>query len=544
MPPLRAALANHALVRATAAYLCSDIAEWALWVGVLVHAYDVGGARWAGFASLGLLVPAMLVAPVAGRIADGARPLRALLVVYTVEAIGLTAAAAAAFAEAHVGLVVALTAVSVTAITFVRPAFAVVVPGVVGSAGELTAANLLTGWVDSATVLAGPLLASAVLAVWGSAAVFAVCAALTAVGAFVMAPLLTQERLPADLPAGPAHDRAAATLRRALAGLRRRPGALGLLAVLAGQYVLIGGLDLLYVVLALDEFGRSEATAGILSALFGVGAVAGGVLTTTLIGRRALAAVISAALATIAAAMLALGIVTTLAWAVATLVLAGLARSVVDVTGRMLVQRAAPPDALASTFAVIEVLTSAGIAAGSLIVQTTVAASGAATALFVLGGFYALLLVATAVSLARVARVADVPIVAIRLLRRVPIFAVLPPVAIEGVARAAAERSVPAGTTLVTEGAAGHEYIVIARGEVTVSIAGEYVRTMGPGTGFGEIALLADVPRTATVTATTDVALYEIDRAAFLTAVTGHDTSARTAWAVARAHEPGLTGGP
>jgi MFS family permease len=242
------------------------------------------------------------------------------------------------------------------------------------------------------------------------------------------------------------------------------------------------------------------------------------------------------ALLAVVVAMVLLGAALVLIAALVLLAVMGIGRTVLDVSGRMLLQRAAPQDAVASVFATLEAMTLAGTALGAVVVQVVIAASGVRAAVFTLAATLGLLLLATVRSLRRVDDIADAPVMAIRLLKSAAIFASLPPIEIEGVARAGSIEHVEAGSTIIYEGERGDRYYVVAGGTVDVFIDGVFVRTMGRTEGFGEIALLADAPRTATVIAASDAEVFFIDRVPFLRVVTGHDSSRHTAWSVARAY--------
>jgi CRP-like cAMP-binding protein len=155
---------------------------------------------------------------------------------------------------------------------------------------------------------------------------------------------------------------------------------------------------------------------------------------------------------------------------------------------------------------------------------------GGATAALV--GVGAILVAAVALALpwlATVDRRATVPVVQIALLRSMRLFRLLPAPALESLAGALSPVRVPAGTDVVEQGASGDRFYAIASGEVDVVADGVRVATLGRADGFGEIALVDDVPRTATVTARSDLELYVLERAPFVTAITGHSPSAQEA---------------
>ena len=117
----------------------------------------------------------------------------------------------------------------------------------------------------------------------------------------------------------------------------------------------------------------------------------------------------------------------------------------------------------------------------------------------------------------------------VALLRGTSIFSPLPQATLEQVARRLEPLQVPAGTTVITEGDTGDLFYLLVSGEATVTAEGEHRASITDGGFFGEIALLRDTPRTATVTAATDLELLSLDRDEFLAAVTGHAVSAAEA---------------
>ena len=516
----RAEAQHRAMTRVVWAYGLGVVAEWALWVAIIVYAFEQGGSAAAGLTSLGLLVPAALTAPFSGVSGDGPRPNRALVTVYGVETLALAGAGICAGVRAPLVVVVAFASVAVAALGFVRPTLSVVVPGLARSARDLTRTNLRIGMCNSGSVLVGPLIAGAGMTLDGPWLALVACAALAGIGFTLTLPLARMD--PPKGEGARARLLDVGSIAGSMRSLTERRGVPTLLIVMGGQFVLIGALDLLYVVLAADVLHLSRSGPGVLAAVVGAGALVSSFASSSLVGRGRLAPLVTVSLAVISISVLALGCSATMLAALVALPAIGFSRSLLDLTSRMLLQRTAAPTAVASVFAAVEMLAGVGMAVGSSLTQILIAVSGVRTALVGLGVFFGALLALTARRLWRADENADVPVVAIQLLRTLPLFASLPPLPLEAVGRAAKEITVRAGTVVVAEGDEGHEFYAIASGQLEVELNGEHICMLERGDSFGEVALLADVPRTATVIARTACELLSIDRASFLLAVTGH----------------------
>jgi Cyclic nucleotide-binding domain len=271
-------------------------------------------------------------------------------------------------------------------------------------------------------------------------------------------------------------------------------------------------------VLAVSVLGLGGSGAGYLNAAFGAGGVLGILATIALVGRARLVPPLVLGVAAWSGAFALLGARPSTWSAFFLLGVAGVGRTVLDVAGRSLLQRLAPPDLLARLFGALEGIAMAGLAAGSLLAPLLVHLVGARTAVACAGAILPLVVVLSFRRLYAVDAAATAPVVEIALLRSLPLFAPLGGPTLESLARSLELRLMPAGADVVVAGESGAHYYAVADGELTVSVGGVLRR----GDGFGEIALLKDVPRTATVTASTDVRLYALEKDDFLTAVTGH----------------------
>ncbi len=526
-------LRNSELRRVELAFLGFNAAEWGVWIAMLVYAYDRGGATTAGLVGLGQLVPAMLFAPFASAFADSRRPTRVLVSAYAAQAIAMGATAIVLLADAPALAAYASAAVAATAVTATRPAQAVLLPALARTPQELTAANVVAGWIESISVLAAPALAGLLLALGGVGTVFAVMAAVVTVAALLVA------AVPGPAAAGPS----VAMLASAREGARivaREPGPRALVWLLGLESVAIGALDVLYVVLAIGVLHRGGSTAGYLNAAFGAGGVLGIVATIALVGRTRLGPTLVAGLALWAIALVGIGTLPTTVAAFAFLAAAGVGRTVLDVAGRTLLQRIAPPAALARVFGLLEAVSMAGLAAGSAAAPIFVGLTGGRFAFVCLAAVLPLGTLLVLRSLLAADGIVQ-PVVEVALLRGLPMFELLGAPELENVARSLDPIEVAAGARVVSEGEPGELFYVVADGELEVTAGGRHLRTLGRGECFGEIALLRQIPRTATVTARTPCKLDALGATAFLAALTGHAPSARAAAELVQARLEGAT---
>ena len=519
---LRAAAGNPDLRRLELALAALVVGQWSYTVVVAVYAYHEGGAAAVGLVGLIRMLPAAFAAPLTALFADRHRRQRVLLVAALLEGLGVGVTAAAVLGGLPSLLVYAITAGVQLATTAAVPARVALIPSIARSPEELTAANVAATTIDSVGAFAGPAVAGVLV---GFADVGVVLAAVTAV--FASAVVLIG-RIRVDARPHP-EPQAAALGAELLAGVRALASE-SKLAVLTGLYAaqtfVAGALNVLIVVVALEVLDLGDAGVGYLNAAIGIGGLAGAAVMFALVaGTRRLAPYFALGMAFWGLPMVLLAAWTQPVFALAVLGLLGVGNTLVDVAGVTLLQRAVPDAVLARVFGVLESLTWGTIALGSIAASGLVAAAGGRGALVVAGALLPLLTVLSWRQLAALdARPPDAA--AIELLRGVPIFAPLPPAVLEAFAAALEEVQVPAGEVVFLRGDAGDRFYVVVGGEVEVELERREPVVLGRGDFFGEIALLDNVPRTATVRARTAVKAYALPGDVFVAAVTAELGSA------------------
>ena len=390
-------LHNPRVRRLELAFGAFNIAEYGVWVAVLVYAYERGGTTAASIVAVAQLLPAGLVAPVAARAVDRKGADKALRAGYCWQCGTCAVTAVLLLTGAPALTVYAAAILAACAVTATRPAQAALVPVLARDAHELTAITVLSGWVESISVLAGPALAGLLIGFDGPGAAVALFAGCTGLAAVMVAGKAF--RFPSPAPAG---TPAAPSIGAGLRALREDRGLAALVVLVGSQYLVIGVLDVLLVVLAIGVLGMGASGAGYLTAAFGAGGVLGSLMALFLIGQRHLAAPLSAAAIGWSVVLVALGAWPSVLAAFLLLAAAGAARSLLDTSGRTILLRATPPALRGRVFGLLEGLAMFGLAAGSALVPALVALGGAGAALAVTGVLLAVIALAAGTAVHRV----------------------------------------------------------------------------------------------------------------------------------------------
>lgn len=543
---LGAVLRSPSLRRVMLAFLLFNAFEYATWIAILLYAYDATGPASVGVVGMIQLVPSAVFAATAAAVADRYPRDRVLVAGYVAQALLAAMTAAGMLLGATPLLVYLFATGTACAITMTRPTQGALLPSLARTPEELTAANGLAGSMEGVGTLVGPLAAAAILVVASPGGVFA------AGSVAVLAAALLVVRLPRPRDGGVVpvaevasrrHDHAPGSVRsqgdgtmtlehesgrrrlvRGLHALTAHPDAGLVVGILSVRMLVMGALDVLYVLLAIEVLGTGEPGAGVLTAAMGFGTIAGGAMTFALVGRRQLAPVLAGGAVGVGVALVVLGGADGVGVAAALLAVAGAGFAVIDIAGRTMLQRVAQDEVLARLLGALEGIGMAFIAVGTLLVPLVAGIAGITGAILVT----ALIMPATVgiawLRLRRIDARASVPVRELALLRRNVILWPLPAPQLESVARRTRWVTAEPGEVLIREGDVGDRFYVLASGAWRVTRGGALLRDLStPGDGVGDIALLRDVPRTATVTATEPVVALALERADFLEAVTGHE---------------------
>jgi MFS family permease len=529
-PGLPGALPDGPLGRLLAAWLLIGTGGWAFTIALAVYAFERSGVGSVAAVTGARLLPAMVAAPFAGALVDRGDRARVVALACALQAASIAGVAGLVEAGAPLGAVLALAAVSGIAGTAARPALQALMPALARTPDQLTRATALWSATDSVAFLLGSGAGGLAIAVTGTVAI--VVAAVVAIGAAAAfaAGLPTVLATAADEPGA-----AEPVLRAALASLRVLSDARDLrvpFGLLSSLLLVQGMSDVQLVALALGPLRMGSGGPGQLYALWGVGGLIGSAVMLRLVRRRGYGLALASG-ALLFGLSLGLAGAGGVALALAAMIPVGVGFSLVETAVMALVARLADDAVIGRAYALAELLYTGVAGLGALVAAPLIDAVGLTASLGLAGGAFA---AAGGLSW-RVASGLDAGQedagVVRELLRGLSFLERLPLPRLERLVRQARSVSVGAGVAVITAGDRGEDFFVIEDGVVDVV---EFGREIGPGEGFGEIALLRDIPRTATVRARTDVRLRALGRPAFIAAVSQHEDAGRAARAVVEEH--------
>jgi MFS family permease len=512
-------------------YVISGIGSWAYVVALIAFVWDqTGSAAWVAAVSICRLAPMFIFSTYAGVLAERFERTRVVLASDLGALVCMMGLVAVALAEAPVWVALAFAAVTSVATIMEEPAVAALVPQVVGE-DDLAAANGLFGVIANLNVIAGPAVGATVLALTSPAGTFAVNAGTFAVAA-VLVTMLEVRSTPTDVT----DDGEAGMLTQLMVGARaiaedRRAAILVAFGTVAS---FIYGLDTVVFPVLGERLGLGANGFGVLLTGLGVGGVLAGLGVSRVSKQARLATTMALSLLLVSAPTAVLAFVDNSTLAFSLQVVRGAAILVVDVLAMTALQRSLPPYLISRVMGSLLSLAIGAMVAGAVVAPILLELLGLDGTLLLVGiGIPAVVVVAapwwSPMDRDAVAQLAAIQ-PRVELLESLGIFAQAPRPVIERLARAAGDLVLAPGTAVVREGDPADALYVVVTGELEVTAidpagAERRLSTMSAPGYFGEIGLLEQIPRTATVTTTTETTLYRIDGDTFHDALTAAPAS-------------------
>jgi MFS family permease len=518
---IRRVAVDPLLARVGCSLVGFTLAESATWLALLIWAFERGGAREAGIAATATLALAVVAAPFAAYAGDRFQPDRALWWGYGLQAIAMAGTATAMWAGSP-AITYVFAGATFAVVTFTRPVIGALLPLIARRPTDLVDANVLVGMIKNAGSGFGPLLAALLMYISGPAAVFAVSAVMVGAGAALTMRLRVTSSIVIAATVGSLWTE----ITGGLTVMRKDRSIRSIIIVVFIGWLAIGIIDVTLVNFAETKLEPGGASAGLLAAAVGLGGVLGLLAVAQSINGTKLARYLVIASALMGFPLVAMATVDSLVPSFFLLAAAGAGVGVITVIGSVALQRRSPQQVLTRVFGVTESLNMLAMAVGAAVGSFLLDVQEFGDAALALGSaITAMALIATALFVRHGADVEPPgPEIFDRLVAD-PLFAPLDIRALERLAAGAEPMRCLAGSTLIEQGDVGDTYYLVVTGTLTVHRDDSDDVELGPGMACGEVALLDDVPRTATVTCTTDVDLLAVGRDDFLEAVTGHPYS-------------------
>jgi predicted MFS family arabinose efflux permease len=497
-------------------------------VAMSVYVFDrTGSAAWVSAAALGRFLPSVLLSPVAGVIADRYERRRLMIAGDLAQLAAMAALTVAAAVAAPALLVVALSTAAAAAATVQRACSSAMVQTVVPE-DELAAANSLLNTVDTITFVVGPAAGGLLLLLGAPAVAFGLNAATFAVSAaFLLA--MHARSTPG---ASPERGGTVGELREGVAAFLGNRTVVVLIGCVVAETFVYGVEIVLLVLVSTELLGTGAPGLGWLLAASGAGGLIGAALSARLAAATRPRTVIAVLVLLTGLPLASLSVVRAPAVAYAVLLVEGAAIVALDILSETALQRGVATEVLGPGAGLAISLTAIGTAAGTLLAPVLVDAVGLPIALAAAGTVPVVLAAASLLLLPGFDAAADrtrralAPRVA--LLARLPLFDGVDVAAVERLAAAVTEQRAPAGTQVLRQGDPTDDLYILVEGTVVVDHTVDgVVRPINELTApdyVGEIGLVQHRPRTATVTAASDVLLWRLPGPLFLDAVTGVST--------------------
>ena len=524
------AFSTRDLARLQLAWACTSIAHWSGIIALAVYGYGRGGAAAVGLIGLARMLPAGLFSPVVSLLGDRRSRRDVLAVSSGLRLFAGLVLGGAIFAGLPLPVVIACASLKTIVGVVYKPAQAALLPQLAEAPKQMAAANAIWAGVDSAGFVVGTLIGGVLIATLSASTALALTAVPYGLAALFL--LAIRRDVPAPHRAVLEHARMRDEISAGFRAIAATPQLRVIVSTLTATMLIQGMVDTLVVLFAIETLGVAKAEVGLLSSMWGVGGVVGGIVALGMLGRGHLARGFGIGLLVMGAPLIVLSFVQGLALALPALIGVGLGYALVAVSGMTLLQRLVSDEILSRVFGVVESTYVVSMGIGSALAPALASLLGIPGALVAAGSVLPVLAILRWRTLARFEAGKVVPDRAFALLRGVPIFAPLPVASIETLALRLRPVVVPAGATVITQGEVGDRFYVIDEGEVEVLVDGKPRRTEAAGDFFGEIALLRSVPRTATVRALTATRLLALESSEFIAAVTGHPRSIHSADAV------------
>jgi hypothetical protein len=534
---LRQVASNPGLLRLEVASLAWSSADALYLVGLLVLAYQAGGTAAVAFVAIIRALPSVVLVPVLLSLTHRIAPDRLLRLLVAGRLACVVAAAVLVIAAAPPPAVYLIAAIDAVSGALLRPIRATLTPALARTPEELVAGNVATVTGDALAAILGPGGAAVALVLGDVPATFVAGAAVMAIALAAALPIhAATEVIPGNpgrtRPAGPAGRSSVVESARALLGMRH---ARLIVLLFAGQRFVRGVITVALVAAAFDLLGIGESGVGLLTSAIGLGGLLGGGVALGLVSRPRLAPAFAVGLIAWGGGILSAGVIPNLLIVVALLAVAGIGKTTLDAAGFTLLQRTVPNERRSAVFGLLEGVIAASLSAGPVAATLLVESLGAGGALVVAGALPIVLTIAAWPVLRFADDAAVVPQPALRLLGGVPMFRPLQLTTLEALAGRMVRREAAAGSDVIRQGEQGDTFYIVLSGRLEALVDGREVGELAPGDSFGEIALLRDSERTATVRTLEDSELVELGRDAFLAAVTSHDASVAAADEVIRA---------